>query len=242
MVATLARRRHRTRCSAATCRGERPDVADLLDDWASDRHTTAEGLVGLATRFFELCWPPRDSDHDLLAAPIVHAHSSGERTVPSDDQEAADRRLRDRFVAVRHTDDQLAPGCRGGCLAWVVGALGRDRFRPTARGVAAIRAGAVSAPALPAGQARPLLSEQSRGCSPGSGDSLGVSAGLLAGVFLVPPGRGGRPCRLPVRGGLGDRRRGAAAVAMGTEIGISVGTPAKCRVSPAHAGVRHYPG
>ena len=65
---------------AALRPGARADVADFLDHWAGDRHTTAENLVGLATRFVELCRLPWDADHDVLTEPLTHAQSSLERT------------------------------------------------------------------------------------------------------------------------------------------------------------------
>jgi hypothetical protein len=88
--------------------GKLPDVAEFLDDWADERGTTAEAVVALASRFHQLCQLAWGPDHDLLAERVEHARSSVARTVLTDDQEAAYRRLRDRWVAIWHHGDSLA--------------------------------------------------------------------------------------------------------------------------------------
>jgi hypothetical protein len=94
--------------SAALQPGGRPDVAEFLDDWADERHTTVEAIVALASRVHQLCHLSSGSDHDLLAPQLEAASAGGERTVLSHQQEAAYRRLRERFVAVWHDGDPLA--------------------------------------------------------------------------------------------------------------------------------------
>ena len=81
-------------------------LAELVSDIADERRTTPAAIVELAARFhgmLELDWT---DDQRLIATRLGTATDT--RVVLTDTEEAAYRRLRDRWVAMWHDYDPLA--------------------------------------------------------------------------------------------------------------------------------------